>query len=67
MRIFRYLFLRIRARWRCFRAGGHVLKWFRNIYGDQIHACDGNRSEWVCTRCGSYHFRSELYQESSKK
>jgi hypothetical protein len=56
--------LALRARWQCFRSGGHALKWVRNIYGDEINARNGMRSEWKCTHCGSYQMRPELLREN---
>jgi hypothetical protein len=41
---------------------GHVLRWVRDIYGDQIiFLSDGNRSEWRCERCGCYKFLPTLH------
>lgn len=37
--------------------------WLRNIYGDEIHARNGNRSTWQCTKCGAIMDRPELMQE----
>jgi hypothetical protein len=56
----------VRARWQCFRSGGHALKWVRNIYGDEINARNGMRSEWKCTHCGSYQMWPELLRENSQ-
>jgi hypothetical protein len=52
----------IRAKWRCWRAGGHVLKFVRNIYGDEINARNGMRSEWRCVKCGKYEMRPDLFR-----
>ena len=35
--------------------------WQRNIYGDEINAVDGNRSEWACVECGYHQLRKSLY------
>lgn len=39
----------------------HEWKFLRNIYGDEINACNGNRSWWVCKKCGKLELRPELY------
>lgn len=54
-------FTHILARWRCFRLGGHVLKFVRNIHGDEINYRDGMRSVWRCTKCGCYKDRPDLH------
>lgn len=34
--------------------------WVRNIYGDEINACNGKRSLWACKDCGKRFLRDSL-------
>lgn len=34
----------------------------RNIYGDEINQWGGNRSIWMCNRCGKVQAREELFK-----
>ena len=34
--------------------------WLWNIYGDDIHTHDGNRSAWQCSKCGEVIYRPLL-------
>lgn len=44
----------------CFLAGGHQLKFIRNVYGDEINAC-GARSIWKCYACGTVKYKPTLH------
>jgi hypothetical protein len=33
--------------------------WVRNIYGDEINACNGKRSLWACKDCGKRFLRDK--------
>jgi hypothetical protein len=50
----------LRARHYCWKTGGHVDRFVRNIYGDEINARNGMRSEWKCNCCGRWKLRPEL-------
>lgn len=50
----------LRARHYCWKTGGHVDRFVRNIYGDEINARNGMRSEWKCNCCGRYKLRPQL-------
>ena len=54
----------LRARHYCWKTGGHVDRFVRNIYGDQINYHNGMRSEWRCNCCGRYKLRPELNREA---
>jgi hypothetical protein len=36
--------------------------WWRNIYGDEVNACGGNRSMWHCPDCHDFVYRRELHR-----
>lgn len=42
--------------------GKHEWKFVRNIYGDEINVCNGDRSVWRCDHCKGYERRAELYR-----
>lgn len=53
-----------KARLSCLLSGGHSFKWARNIHGDQIiFLSNGNRSEWLCQKCGAGIFRADLHSD----
>jgi hypothetical protein len=39
----------------------HRYEWARNIYGDEINACGGKRSVWLCTKCGNRQDRKDFH------
>jgi len=39
----------------------HKWKFVRNIYGDEINACNGDRSWWKCEKCGLLETRPYLF------
>ena len=39
----------------------HKYEFIRNIYGDEINAHDGMRSEWRCTKCGHVQYREDYH------
>lgn len=39
----------------------HEYEFERNIYGDEINHVGGNRSWWVCKRCGKHVLDPHLY------
>lgn len=38
----------------------HEYEFVRNIYGDEINACEGYRSIWKCKKCGKIEYRKNL-------
>ena len=43
----------------------HRYEWSRNIYGDEINACGGKRSVWLCTKCGKCQDRKDFHHAAS--
>jgi hypothetical protein len=39
----------------------HTLVFARNLYGDQINAHGGQRSQWYCARCGVTKYQPTLH------
>lgn len=39
----------------------HDYNFVRNIYGDEINAHNGMRSEWRCIKCGHIQYRDDLH------
>ena len=37
----------------------HKYEFIRNIYGDEINAHNGMRSEWRCIKCGCIQYRED--------
>lgn len=40
----------------------HDFQWTHNFYGDAIHAHNGKRSQWNCSKCHWPQFRNELHK-----
>lgn len=49
---------------RLFKRCEHDWEFVRNIYGDEINYCNGDRSWWRCKKCGKLEHRRYL-QEST--